>query len=237
MEGLTERKQIELRAFAAACQSGLPLTNDDVVPGEEPDLRVMTAARIVGVELTELLPLPRNESFSSTLAEESLHENSVRLAERTYYSAEDAIPVTVTVYPWQVERARNKKREMADALASFVRLHSRKADPVVTFERIHGIPDGFGVISICSAPGPWRSGKSVNITLDGIQQQLGDRIEAKNKLLPRYRVNLPNAPIWLLIFSCMEVSRGVPVPHGISEWSFPFDFERVFFFSSLSRCV
>jgi hypothetical protein len=36
---------------------------------------------------------------------------------------------------------------------------------------------------------------------------------------------------------CAGVSRGVEMPHGISEWSFPFNFDRVFFFASLTGSV
>jgi hypothetical protein len=192
---------------------------------------------IVGIELSEILPLPRNASFNSPLAEASLQEDSVRLAEQAYYAAQDAMPVQVTVYPWDVERTRNKKREMADALASFVKSHRHEAAPVKLFERIDGIPEGFGVVNICSTPGPWRSGKSTVVTLDGIHHQLRDSIKAKNELLPQYRANLPNAPIWLLLYSCWDVARSVPMPHGIREWSFPTGFDRIFFFASSSVCV
>ena len=82
MDALTEKKQRELRAFAAACETGLPILAEDVVPGEKPDLRVTTATGIVGIELSEILPLPRSASFNSSLAEASLQEDSVRLAER-----------------------------------------------------------------------------------------------------------------------------------------------------------
>jgi hypothetical protein len=126
---------------------------------------------------------------------------------------------------------------MADALASFVKSHRHEAAPVKLFERIDGIPEAFGVVNICSTPGPWQSGKSTVVTLDGIHYQLRDSIKAKNELLPQYRANLPNAPIWLLLYSCWDVARSVPMPHGIREWSFPFEFDRVFFFSSMSACV
>jgi hypothetical protein len=91
------------------------------------------------------------------------------------------------------------------------------------------------VISISATTGPWWSGESVNLTLDQIHQQIAKRIEAKNKLLPTYRSNLPNIPIWLLIYSGAGVSRSVPIPHGFAEWTFPFEFERVFIFSSLDN--
>jgi hypothetical protein len=126
---------------------------------------------------------------------------------------------------------------MARALASFVRAHCDEATPVKLFERIHGIPEGFGVVNICSDRGPWRSGKSMVVTLDGIHHQLGLRIETKSKRLPEYRANLPNALIWLLLYSCWDVVRSVPMPDGIREWSFPSGFDRVFFFVSSSQCV
>ena len=76
----------------------------------------------------------------------------------------------------------------------------------------------------------------VNLTVDQIRQRLGQR-KRQNKLLSTYRSNMPGVSIHLLIYSCMEVSRGVPIPHGLSEWTFPFEFDRVFFFSSLDNAV
>jgi hypothetical protein len=228
---------MEMRAFATACEEGLPIWAEDVTPGEEPDLRVSTATGILGIELSEVLPLPRNASFDSPLAEASLQDDSVRLAEETYYRAVDATPVQVTVYPWNVERTRNRKRQMANELVNFVRAHCHEADPVKLFERIDEIPEGFGVVNICATPGPWRSGKSSVVTFDGIYSQLAHSIEVKEKRLPRYRANLPGAPIWLLLYSCWDVARSVPMPRGIREWSYPFGFDRVFFFSSSSVCV
>jgi hypothetical protein len=237
VETLTEKKRIELRAFAAACEAGLPILAEDVTPDEEPDLRVTTATGIVGIELREVLPLPRNASFNSPLAEASLQEESVRLAEETYYRDVAAIPVQVQVYPGTVERTKNRKRQMADELANFVKAHCHEANPVKLFERIDEIPEGFGVVNICATPGPWRSGKSTVVTFEGIYSQLADSIESKEKLLPRYRANLPSVPIWLLLHSCWDVARSVPMPHGIREWSYPFGFDRAFFFSSSSVCV
>jgi hypothetical protein len=73
--------------------------------------------------------------------------------------------------------------------------------------------------------------------VDGIRQQVATTIESKNKLLSRYQANLPDSPIWLLIYSCAEVSRGVPMPRGIGGWTFPFGFERVFFYAGLDQAV
>jgi hypothetical protein len=43
--------------------------------------------------------------------------------------------------------------------------------------------------------------------------------------------------IWLLLYSRVTVSRSIPVPYGIEEWSFPFEFDRVFWFASLENRV
>jgi hypothetical protein len=64
---------------------------------------------------------------------------------------------------------------------------------------------------------------------------LAQRIREKNDHLPMYRSRIPKAPIWLLIYSCLEASRGVFIPAG--ELTFPFDFERVLFLSCLDRIM
>jgi hypothetical protein len=126
---------------------------------------------------------------------------------------------------------------MARGLAEFIKAHRAQATPIATFERSDGLPQSFGLISICAESGPWSCGTSVGPTLSQIRQVLAERISAKNDLLPTYRSNLPGAPIWLLIYSCMEVARGVWIPYGLDEWTFPFGFDRVFFFSSLDNAV
>jgi hypothetical protein len=106
---------------------------------------------------------------------------------------------------------------MGLALAGFVKSHCAEATPVATFTRRSNLPEGFGVISIASGAESWWSGESVENTLSGIQQQLAARITAKNKLLPTHRKNLPNSPIWLLLYSGVGVSRSIEMPHGIDQ--------------------
>ena len=234
MEALSDKKERELRAFDAACGAGLPIVAERIdADGEKPDLRVTTKEGLVGIELSEVMPLPRNPSFNSSLAEAIHHEDSVSLAERMYYAAPDAVPVKVTTYPWDINRRENNQAKMAQRLSRFVRERCREAKPVKSFNRLNA-PEGFGVVSICSAPGPWFGGKSCNITFDGIYHQLSRRIEEKNKLLPQYRANLPNAPIWLLLYSSWEVSRGVPMPHGIRDLLVSSGFDRIFFIAQSS---
>ncbi len=237
MEAITEKMDRELRAFAAACDAGLPITPLDVAAADKPDLRVLTAGGPIGIELSEVLPLPRNPTFNSSVAEAASHEASVRLAEQIYYKNKNAMQVEVTTYPWDVERTRSIKRNMGDELATFVQAHCHEATPTKTFARLHGIPDGFGVVSIHAGPGSWFAEQSVGVTLGGIYVQLANRIADKDALLSTYRGNLPNTPIWLLLFSCWEVARSVSMPHGIREWTYPFGFDRVFFHAASSQCV
>jgi len=237
MPALTDKMKRELRAFADACQAGLPITPIDVVAGDKPDLRVLTPQGLIGIELSEVTPLPRNPTFNSSVAETANHEASVRLAEKIYYKKKNAMRVKVTTYPWDVARTRNRKLEMGEELASFVTAHCHEAKPTKTFGRICGIPDGFGVVSIHAGSGPWFAGQSVGVTADGIYTQLANRIAAKDASLSTYRVNLPNTPIWLLLFSCWEVARSVSMPHGMREWTVQFGFDRVFFHAASSQCV
>jgi hypothetical protein len=234
---LSDKKEKELRAFAAACEAGLPIVVERIFPREEPDLQVTTPTGIVGIELSEVTPLPMNPTFNSSIAEAANHEASVRLAEEIYYKNKNAMQVKVTTYPWDIKRTRSVRRKMSIALASFVRDHCHEAAPTKTFGRVSGIPNGFGVVSIHAGPGSWFAEQSVGLTTDGIYAQLTNRIADKDALLSTYRANLPNTPIWLLLHSSWEVTRSVSMPHGIREWRHPFGFDRVFFHAASSQVV
>jgi hypothetical protein len=119
------KKQIEARALDAACRAGLSVPNGEVIPGEEPDFRIENGAGLsLGIEVTELLPPPRNASFSSPVAEQRLHRDLIELAEEQYYRSTGAVAVKVTRYFWDIERRRSNKRDMAHALANFARSHA-----------------------------------------------------------------------------------------------------------------
>lgn len=233
----TPKKEMEKRALEAARAASPIIPLGEVQDFEKPDFKILTADGLVGIEVTELLPPGGSDSFSSLLAEKSFRAKVVKRGEQEYNGTPGAIPVKVTVYPWKIEDGRYDKRVMARALAEFVKTHRPQATRVATFTRLAKLPDEFGTISICSESGPWFCGTSIGLTESQIHHLFAERISAKNDLLPTYRSNLPNSPIWLLIFSCTEVARGVPITHGLSEWTFPFDFDRVFFFSSLDNAV
>jgi hypothetical protein len=227
------KKAMEKRVLVAAGQVSALIPTGEIQDFERPDFSIETATGLVGIEVTELMPAPTGDFFSSPLAEKSWHEKLMKAAEQEFSGLHGAVPVGVSAYFWRTESGKYDMPTMARGLADFVLTHRAQAKPVVTFSRRANLPEGFGVITITEFYEPWHGLETVTLTLHQIHQRLSDRIRAKNELFPIYRANLPNAPIYLLIFSCIEISRGVPIVHGIEEWTFPFDFDRVFFFAGL----
>jgi len=91
-------------------------------------------------------------------------------------------------------------------------------------------------MSIAAESGDWSCGESGSVTVPDIHEALTSSVSAKNKLLPAYRRNLASgAQVWLLLYSTVAVSRSMPIPQGIEEWRFCFDFDRVFWFACLEN--
>lgn len=233
-----QKKIVERRVIELAWRAGLPLPSGELVDRERPDFQIGTGGALVGIEVTAVNPPPRHPSFNSPLAERDKYEDVLRTAESDYAQIPGAVPVTVTVYPWEIERTRGMERDMARDLVNFVRAHSHEATPVATYERSDQLPRGFGVVSIAAGTEPWFSGDAVSLTAAGIYTQLSRCITTKNARLPSYRQNLPSTPIWLLLYSGAAISNGVEIPFGIEKWRPSFDFDRVFLFCALgSRLV
>ena len=129
------------------------------------------------------------------------------------------------------------KEAMAIALADFISSHKDLADPVATFYK--GFPRLFFSVTIATfASGrAWWSGECGGYTVSDVYEQLALRISEKNNRLQAYRANLPNVPIWLLVYTGVAVSRGMSIPYGIGQWKQPFGFDKVLFFSCLEREV
>jgi hypothetical protein len=232
-----EKKALESRVIHAAQCAGFPLPTGELVEREEPDFEVRSDRGTVGIELSVVLPPPRHASFNSPLAEEDFYEKAIRQAETEYSNIPGALPVTVSAYPWQTARERGKHRKMARELVAFVSAHAHEAKQVALFDRRDQLPEGYGVINIVAEPGRWDAGGSGSFTVDHIYGELTERITAKNALVPAYRRNLPGSQIWLLLYCGAAVSDGIQIPYGIEQWSTPFDFDCVFFFSALSGSV
>ena len=77
----------------------------------------------------------------------------------------------------------------------------------------------------------WRSR---GITVEDIRPQVEMQIAAKDTLVGRYRSNLPrDAELWLPLYSGVTVARSMPIPHTTKTWVVPFQFDRVFWLTSL----
>jgi len=231
-----EKKKIESLVIAAARKAGAPLPLGEI-PGEEPDFRIETEAGTLGIEVTELLRPASSNSGIVPVEEEHFHREVVQMAQEQHCASPDAVPAHVIVYFENARGKKQNKREMARTLVDFVKASLPRATPTIALSGTE-VPEGLGSMSITSESGEWWSGECGGITAPEIHEQLASRIGAKNKLLPTYRANLPKgAQVWLLLYSRFEVSRGVPIPHGIDEWEFPFDFEKVFWWSCLEQEV
>lgn len=236
MPSISEKKRIEAWILDAARKAGVPIPLDEVA-GEEPDFRFPTETPPLGIELSELLRPASSNHGIVPVEEESFHNAVIRMAEETYYRMPDAKPVKVGGYFANARGQRRDKRQMANILTEFVKSKVDQATPFASFYNFEA-PEGFNVITMLSESGPWSFGESGGISYSDIQPQIADRISAKTELVQTYRANLPpGAKVWLLLYSTVSVSRSMPIPHGIEDWKFPFDFDRVFWFACLDGFV
>ena len=226
-----EKKRIEAYMLAGARKAGVPIPTGERA-GLEPAPDFVLENGRLGIELTELTrPADHDGGFVPT-AEEAFHKELVQLARQQYYGAPDAKPARLVVY-FSARGQRGCKRQMADSLSEFVRANVHRANPVASFSSLD-TPDGIGSMSITSECGDWWSGECGGPTLSQIRAQLARRISKKTVRVKQYRGSLPQgSSVWLLIYSGVAVSRSMPIPHGIEEWAFPFEFDRVFWFDSL----
>ena len=230
-----EKKQTEQWVLAAAREAGAPIPTGETA-GEEPDFRFLTPNGALGIEVSEVLrPASTNDGISPVEAE-AFHYSILAKAQEKF-SAVNSAPTRVSVYFSQARGKRQDKRELIDALVDAVTRNRERANPAIVLKGDE-LPEGFDHILITAASGEWWCGEGGGITLSEIRTEIGDKISAKNRLIPQYRANLPaGTRIWLLLYSRVTVSRSVPIPHGIEEWKFPFGFDRVFWFASLENDV
>jgi hypothetical protein len=136
------------------------------------------------------------------------------------------------VYFAHARGVRRAKREMANALAELVRTN---ADRIERFQSFGppDLPDGLVHVGIASGSGNWWTGEGGTVSLSDIWESLEYAISGKNKLVGRYRQKLaPEAQVWLLLYTTASISRALPIPQGIEDRTFNFDFDRVFWFAS-----
>jgi hypothetical protein len=227
------QKEIEIWALNAARSvcSRIPIGQD--VPHEEPDFLITHANGSLALETTELIIPGKNGGFPP-VQEEAFHQKLVRVAEALHRKMPQAKPVRVSVR--FNNGGRHEMEQMARVLAEFVSSRQHLASPVATF--YEGFPALFFSVTIESdRQPPWTSSECCGFTVDDVYAQLALRIREKDKLLPTYRQNVPDTPMWLLIYTTFGVSRSMSMPHGIEQWKQPFGFDRVLFYSCLDGAV
>jgi hypothetical protein len=231
-----EKKRIEAFVLSAARNAGVPIPTGEI-PGEQPDFRIETETGTLGIEVTELLRPASGNGGIAPVEEESFHREIVQIAQQEYYSTRGAKSARVVVYFANARGKKRNKQGMARSLAEFVKENIYRANPVIPLSGVE-VPEGFGSMSIASESGDWWCGGFGCFTISDIHEQLAARIRVKNKLLSTYRANLPKAAyVWLILYTGVTVSRSMSIPHGIEEWRFPFDFERVFWCATLENEV
>lgn len=230
-----EKKRAERLALAAARKAGAPIPTGELA-GEEPDFRFLTPDGPLGIEVSEVLRPPSSNHGISPVEAEAFQQ-SILIKAQEQFRAANAAPTRVSVYFSQARGKRQDKRELIDALVNAVNRNREGANPAIVLKGDE-LPEGFDHILITSESGEWWCGEGGGITLSEIRTEIGDKILAKNKLILRYRANLPaGAHLWLLLYSRVTVARSIPIPYGIEEWRFPFEFDRVFWFASLENKV
>jgi hypothetical protein len=231
MAGSHSKKEIEKWFLKAALDGNVILSDVEIVDFEQPDFRLRTTSGEIGIEVTELLRI--GTGTRPPVHQDSIHAKVMTRAEEGY-SIAGALPVRVIVY-FRGESEKYSVRELARELSEYVALHATKANPVFTSSNFRDLHPAFSSITIDSLPGAWFHGEAGSITVNEIYNQLASRITAKNQFLPMYRTRLPNVPIWLLIYSSIAVSRGMPIPHGIDEHAVDSGFEKILFYSQQDR--
>jgi hypothetical protein len=227
-----EKKRIEAYMLAAARKAGVPIPTGES-PDEEPDFRFNDEVPALGIELSEVLRPASSNHGILPVEQETFHREIITKAQQNYYDAPDAKRVHVSVYLTNTRGEKRNKGELAVALTEFVRANVHRANPFVSLYRPE-TPDGFDSVVISPESRDWWCGEGGGYSLDDIRPQLAARISSKDKLVGTYRVNLPaGARVWLLLYTGVTVARSMMIPHGIEEWEFSFEFDRVFWFTAL----
>ena len=228
------KKDVEQLALAAARKAGAPIPTGEIA-GEEPNFRFNTPAPL-GIEVCEVLrPASTNEGIVPVEAE-SFHRSIMQSAQKKYRQTNSA-PTRVNVYFSSAKGEKQDRNRLIESLVDSVARNRHRADPAVVLKG-NELPEGFDHVLITAESDDWWCGECGGITVSEIRNEIASKTAAKSELLPRYRANLPaGAQVWLLLYSHVTVSRSVPIPHGIEEWKFPFQFDRVFWFASLENKV
>jgi hypothetical protein len=164
------------------------------VEGEAPDFHVLTPAGSLGFEVTQLFQRPSDSRFAPRQIE-SFRECVIRRAEEIY-SVSGSPPVDVNAYFSVRPMEKQRKEQLAQAFAEFVRANCPEDGKVLNFHESEPgstLPSGFGDVSIAPPlPGGSRRwfagnvGETKLLTYDLI----AEAISAKNPLVAAYRARV-----------------------------------------------
>src|SRR5512147_1677317 len=110
-----QKKAIEAWALAAARKAGAPIPTGEI-PGDKPDFRFKTGTGGLGIEVTELLRSAPSKGGFPPVAEETFHQEVIKMAEKEYYRMADATPVRVVLYFADAKGKKRSKSDMARSL-------------------------------------------------------------------------------------------------------------------------
>ncbi|MFY9909392.1 MAG: hypothetical protein WCF22_15515 [Candidatus Sulfotelmatobacter sp.] len=228
------KKEIEQIVLDAARVAGVPIP-DGGERGEEPDFRFQTETGNLGIDVSELLRPACTNHGILPLEQENFHR---RILDASQKQCEERglPPLRVHVYFANPKGRKQDWKNLTQSLVDVVVANYQKAQPAWS-QSGPSLPEDFQHVLIVRDEDPWWWSPTVGgISLSQIPMHIASCIAAKEKKLPAYRRNLPSrAEVWLLFHSGVTVARSVEVPHGINEWRFPFEFDRVFWFSFLGR--
>jgi hypothetical protein len=231
---MRSKKEIERIVLDAARNAGVPIPDCGEV-GEEPDFRFHTDVGDLGIEVSELLRPACTNYGILPLEQENFHVKILEAA-REECDKRGLPSLRVHVYFTNPKGEKQDWKSLVQCLVEVVVANYEKAQPAWS-QSGRALPEDFQhVLIVRDADAWWWSPSVGGISLSQIPYHLASRIVAKQEKLPAYRQNLPkDAEVWLLLHSGVTVARSVEVPHGISEWRFPFGFDRVFWLSFLGN--
>jgi len=228
------KKEMEKHALDAARKGGAPIPTGEL-EGEEPDFRFQTPP--LGIDVSELVR-PACTNYGNLPLEQERFRQRILDAVRQECVNQGIPPIYVHVCFTDPRGKKQYKQELIKSLIDIVTANYEKAAPYWSLEEPNLLPEGFDQIQIFSGDGEWWSATLGRLTASQIPLHIGSCITAKEIKLPAYRKNLPSgAQVWLLLYSGVTIPRSVNIPHGIRDWKFSFEFDRVFWFSFLENEV
>jgi len=228
------KKEIEQIVLDAARTAGVPIPEDGD-EGEEPDFRFHTETGDLGIDVSELFRPASTNHGILPLEQEKFRERILDVA-RQECEKRGLPSLRVQVYFTNPKGKRQDWQDLAQSLVDIVVANYGKAQPAWS-QSGPALPDDFQHILIVRDDDAWWwSPTAGGISLSQIPLHVASSISAKETKLPAYRKNFPSgAQVWLLLHSGVTIARSVEMPHGLNEWRFPFEFDRVFWFSFLER--